>query len=167
VERFQWADFDDARCAGVLSAEDEQLWQELRRANGDITGVRLTPDLRMARTILALPGCHAERNEIIAVGSGTLAQWKSALPDDEQVPGELVGYDVVDGWSLVHEGVFYHPALFPRALAECRGHGLLATLESVLALTAEYQVQSTLGLVEPVVRDSPVPGFVLEVRRLA
>lgn len=166
VERCQWTDFDDARRAGGLSAAAEQVWQELRRANDDFTGVRLTPDFRTARAILALPGCHAERNEIIAVGSGALARSKAELPPDEQVPGELVGYDIQDGWSLVREGVFAHPNLFPRALAECRGRGLLATPQSAMALRNEYQAQETLGLVEPVIHSEATPVLVLEVRRV-
>jgi hypothetical protein len=165
IDRMPWFDLDEQQTAGTLPVELRAPLQEIRSPS-DLTGLCLCRDVGLVRGLLRQSNAAALRNEIVALNGAVLTRVKGvvALGDIEV---RSLGFDTVElgHWSLLREGLFSRPHVFPAWGSRLNAHGLLPSASEALLFAQEYRAAMSAGDVEEL-PDSVYGTDAIEVLRI-
>lgn len=124
VDRMSWFELDEDFFTGVLPEQFIQLRKELTDINKDFTDFELVFDIDKAKTILEYSNQNNARNELIAIWSERLENTKGVIKSESVI--NWIGIDIYcSGYgSLIREGIFTKPNVFPLFITEINEHGL-------------------------------------------
>ncbi|UTD28360.1 hypothetical protein [Bradyrhizobium sp. WD16] len=153
VDRLRWEDLEVAHYNRTLPTAMIPIFEELERENNDLSGLKLLKDLSKAQRTLSLASAVSE---IIGIWSVELEQIKGS--QDHPLNWNFLGFDCfgLGEWSLLLEGVFAHPNLFPGLMGNLNENGLLRSEQACLELRERYLALSEEELVEPLMQSSSV-----------
>lgn len=124
IVRMPWFDVANAAERGSLSAQAREVWQEIERLHGGDRDLIVTDDLEKAKVLVDCLGAVRHRVEVCAVDTRRLPRLDRALAMTKSV--QWLGVDLFCGGygSMLLEGVFRDPALFPRSMPKINRYGL-------------------------------------------
>lgn len=148
VDRCRWCDVEDDYFRKMLPVHLRVQLESIRKLNDDASGINVCRDYRTALELLNYSNRSIERDELIVVSSNLLQGLKGTA--NEKVSVKWLGWDVfaMGEWSLLSEGVFLKPQLFPGWELKINEYGLLPDETGSMQLGSEYHVLSHRGLLE-------------------
>lgn len=153
VERMPWFDIAEDFYSKKLPENIKHHWLSLRENNVDLPSISLVQDINIALELLAYSNRSEMRNELIAIRSKELIEYKGTIPTDLHSISWM-GYDLValPEWSLLHAGIFHSPRSFLPWKKQVNSEGLFNTLAFVDDYVKAYHQASLDNLVEEVWR---------------
>jgi hypothetical protein len=154
VERLPWYDIVNLDYKGMLPAEvkakHDRIWDE----NHGYLGLTICQDLSVTYELLEHSNQMKTENELIAVRSKRLIEITGAIEMDSSKL-KWLGYDVVAlaEWSLLAEGLFIKPHVFPGWETHLNEFGLFHIREKALEYGEAYLQASHREEVEPLGED--------------
>jgi hypothetical protein len=124
VDRMEWKDWNDAFYEKTLPQEFLPVWEKFQ-SNKLEFGYTLVNDLEIAKRVLEFSNLGGDHNEIIAIYADRFAEGRIPVFDAPRTSVHL-GVDVFQSGfgSLIREGVFVRPDLFPDFVAKVNENGL-------------------------------------------
>ena len=125
VDRMEWFDWEEAFYAKTLTEEFLPVWQRFQSNKLEFANHCVVDDLEIAKRVLEFSNRDHAYNEIIAIYADRFAEGRIPVFDAPRTSVHL-GVDVFqDGFgSLIREGVFNRPDLFPDFVAKINENGL-------------------------------------------
>ncbi len=124
VDRMPWFDLDEDFYGGSLPEELVAIRKELKDKNCDYTDFQVVRDFDKAKKILEYSNKNKSINELTAIYSKKIERVKGAFKCDTNIA--WLGIDLYcHGYgSIVREGIFKRPELFPSHKYELNKIGL-------------------------------------------
>lgn len=166
IDRMSWFEIDDVYYGYYTNALPEHI-QALRRLiqedARDFTCIYLCKDIAASVDILRYSNTIRPENELIAVRSDKLSSIKGTVEFDMS-RAEWLGYDIVAlaDWSLLADGLFQIPSVFPGWVEQLNGNGLFSSPEKALEFGTVYLEASRRGEAEEFGEDLPVDEYGIE-----
>ncbi len=125
VDRMDWVHWTDAFYGKTLPDEFLPVWEKFQSNKLDFADYRLVDDLEIAKRVLEFSNLEHAYNEIIAIYADRHEKGRIPVFDAPRTSVHL-GVDVFQGGfgSLIREGVFKRPDLFPDFVAKINENGL-------------------------------------------
>lgn len=148
LDRSPWWDIERAYYSNTLPEPLRSYFEDIQADCRDFSGLAVSRDYELAVELLRYSNTPVKRNEIIAVHSTMLEKAKGKTRGKDHI--QWMGYDAfaLGEWSLLKEGLFARPTLFPGWEHRINSHGLLSTGLTAQHLTEHYENLSFRGLVE-------------------
>lgn len=166
ADRMPWFDADEAYWEGILPMELRRMRETAK--SHDFTGLGLVSSIEQARSLLSFCNRNERHNEIISVFSEVLASLSGALMP---APHRLtwLGWDAVllGSYSLLEEGVFWHPELFGEYRDVVNRHGLLPSVEEAERYVSRYRALNDEGVLEEPLVEQPYPVDLIRIGRIS
>lgn len=146
LDRLPWEDLDSQYYNKSLPVHLSEMRNILDKKNNDLTGVRVTSNLDIARSVFNL---NPTACDVIGVWSEEL----SSIKGEYLIDGEFhyMGLDCISlgEWSAILVGIFSNPDKFSEFVPLLNDDGLLSKISDCAALFRRYKQLSKLGLTEP------------------
>lgn len=148
LDRSPWWDIENDYYSGQLPKPLCCGFETIQRQCQDFSGVAVSRDYELARQFMLYSNTKGKRNEVIAIHSTILEKAKGTTSTDVRI--NWLGFDAfaLGEWSLIKEGLFAKPKLFPGWEKRINAHGLLANEYATQQLTEHYEHLCCRGLVE-------------------
>lgn len=157
VKRLIWDPFNVDGLMNRLPEDLRSLFLKIKSFMHDDTCIdAMTDSLDDAKLILEYCNRQGDINEIIAFRSAFLYRMKNTkvtIPSDRVI---MLGYDVLQGWSLLRYGVFFRPQHFLGWPERLNPYGLLDDPKLETDYVKDYVAASLSDFVDPVIENSPV-----------
>ena len=125
VDRMPWFEIDELFYKGILPDNINQARKIIHGMNRDLSGIDLCGDFELAVRLLHYSNSVYNYNELIAIRSEKLADFKSTVTLDASLV-KWLGYDIVviGEQSLLCDGLFTAPLAFQGWEKELNEYGL-------------------------------------------